>query len=164
MTLVGKRPDLIDKLVVVEMAPKVYQSNHMGLLKALQSIDLIKLQNRDQADKRLIPTIRDHSVRQFLMKGLYRKDDRTFGWRFNLDLFIEQYDNLLQSPQFKLPFLKPTLFIRGEDSQYILGADQELIRKLFPVAKLSTVPEAGHWPHFDQPDRFIEELTQFLES
>ncbi|MCP4298785.1 MAG: alpha/beta fold hydrolase [Proteobacteria bacterium] len=163
MTLAGKRPDLISKLVVVEMAPKVYQSSHMGLLKALKSVDLTKLSNRDEASKLLKPEIRDLKVRQFLIKGLYRKDDNTFGWRFNLDILIQQYDNLLQSPRFEPPFLKPTLFIKGGDSQYILETDLELIRKGFPIARLATISDAGHWPHFDQPGRFLEELTQFLE-
>lgn len=164
MTFAGKRPELIDKLVIVEMSPKAYGGGQFDILEALGKIDVETLKDRGQAEELLEPLVRNKAIRQFLLKGLYRKDDHTFGWRFNLKTLLNQYDNLLGMPPFKIPFKNPVLFIKGGKSDYIGTRDINLIRKIFPAAKLSTITEAGHWPHFERRDEFMLELTQFLGS
>ena len=36
------------------------------------------------------------------------------------------------------------------------------IKILFPRAKISHVPGAGHWVHYEKPNEFIQVLLQFL--
>lgn len=58
----------------------------------------------------------------------------------------------------------PTLLVRGETSQ-------DLDKDTFLRASVSNpnirgveIPNAGHWVHYDQADRFIEELRKFSEE
>ena len=46
--------------------------------------------------------IPDFGVRQFLLKNMYRKDDKSFGWRMNLDAISSNIESLAN---FKLPNL-----------------------------------------------------------
>jgi pimeloyl-ACP methyl ester carboxylesterase len=52
-----------------------------------------------------------------------------------------------------------TLFIAGEQSNYVKAAD---IIPLFPKAILSIIAEAGHWLHVQQPTVFITHVENFL--
>jgi pimeloyl-ACP methyl ester carboxylesterase len=56
----------------------------------------------------------------------------------------------------------PVLFIRGDQSDYVLQEDIELIRKLFPLAQLVTIKNAGHWLHAEQPANFLSVVKSFL--
>jgi haloalkane dehalogenase len=37
-------------------------------------------------------------------------------------------------------------------------------RQRLPAAAVVELPEAGHWPHEEEPERVIEALRLFLES
>ncbi len=56
----------------------------------------------------------------------------------------------------------PTLFISGSNSNYISPESHPLIQKLFPKAIIDTVPDAGHWLHFDKPNEFVAKVVPFL--
>ena len=59
-------------------------------------------------------------------------------------------------------FSKPTLFIRGGLSKYIMEEDYKLIGEIFTDSKIITIPNAGHWVHADAPDSFVKIVQQFL--
>lgn len=40
----------------------------------------------------------------------------------------------------------------------------ERFRKAWPHASVTTLPDAGHWPHEEEPQRCVEEVTRFLSS
>ena len=56
----------------------------------------------------------------------------------------------------------PALFIRGSESNYISDTDWSEIRERFPRAELSTILNAGHWLHADQPEEFYTLVRNFL--
>ena len=60
--------------------------------------------------------------------------------------------------------MKATLcFLRGENSNYIEPHDEPDIKKQFPKATITTVPEAGHWLHAENPRFFAQQVAAFLE-
>ena len=62
------------------------------------------------------------------------------------------------------PFLKPTLFLRGGKSDYILPEDKlHGIPALFPNSQVVTVPDAGHWLHAEKPDEVFELVRNFVD-
>lgn len=63
----------------------------------------------------------------------------------------------------ELVFTKPTLFIRGGNSKYILDRDFENIKKHFPDSSVETIPNVGHWLHAENPAEFYQQVTAFLE-
>jgi len=50
----------------------------------------------------------------------------------------------------------PVIFIRGMRSKYILPEDEILINEIYPDAKIIDIPNAGHWLHAEQPQKFME--------
>jgi pimeloyl-ACP methyl ester carboxylesterase len=96
------------------------------------------------------------------MKNLTRLPEGGFQWKANMPSIIASYDRLMEDIQYLHPYLGETLFVRGERSRYILDEDFTALLPVFPKAKLSTIPEAGHWVHADQPTAFFEVIHNFL--
>ena len=160
-------PELLEKLIVVDIAPKAYPVHHDVVLKALQAVDLTKIDSRGDAAAMMEQYIADVSTQQFLLKNLYWKsqEDKQLAWRFNLPVIsknIEEVGKVLPMPEKDLSVL-PVLFIRGANSNYITAADMDLAREIFPTAVLETIENAGHWIHAEQPDAFYEVVMDFLK-
>ncbi|GLU51951.1 alpha/beta fold hydrolase [Dyadobacter frigoris] len=157
-------PDTFEKLVIVDIGPKQYPIHHTKLLQGLNALPVSKIENRQQADDFLSKYEPILAVRQFLLKNLYRKEDGTFDWRFNLPVLTTDMAKVGSPITAKKPVETPTLFIRGEKSNYILDEDWDDILKIFPNAKLDTIADAGHWVQAEQPKVFVEHLLTFLKS
>lgn len=155
-------PEMVTKLIVVDMGIKQYEGGHDTIFEALKSVELNTIKNRNEADVQLSKYINSIGVKQFLLKNLTRESDGSYHWKFNLKALSENYDNILSSINSEIPFEGETLFIRGALSDYIPDSDWEAITKLFPMSKLETIQNAGHWVHADQPEALISAIRQFL--
>ncbi|AZQ42992.1 alpha/beta fold hydrolase [Nonlabens ponticola] len=156
-------PELIDKLIIADIAPKEYAPHHSDIINALQSVDFTTLKKRGDADKILAQRINDVGTRMFLMKSLHRIDKNTYGWRFNLPTLAASQHDVGTHEQHDEPIDIPTLFIRGGESGYILDSDKMLIDHAFAKAELKTIPNAGHWLHAQEPDKFHDMVVEFIK-
>lgn len=161
MSFALKYPLLVSKLVVVDIAPKVYLPGHEDILLALSKVNPVELKSRQEAVDIISTYIHDPSVVQFLLKNLDRQTDGSFHWKMNLPVLIDQYIEMLDFPSKGL-FDGPSLFLKGEKSDYILPSDEENIFTLFPNAKIISIKNAGHWIHAENPEDFISETSNFL--
>ena len=155
-------PDVVDRLIVVDMAPRAYAPRHTDLLDALARIDPAAYENRDAIDATLAEDVPDWAMRQFLLKNL-DYDGEQYSWKMNLDAIRRHYDDINAAITGEKPFEGPTLFVRGEESDYVSEADLPEIKELFPNAELATIDDAGHWVHADQPEALAEVVTTFLK-
>ena len=163
MNFALQNPDLLERLIVVDIAPKAYPVHHDQIIEGLKSVDLANLKSRNDADEQLKPYIPEQDVRMFLMKNLYRKEDNTFAWRVNLKAVDENIEKMGAAITSGSPFTKPTLFVRGGKSRYIKPEDEfDTICHLFPNVEIETIEEAGHWVHAEAPDRFYDIVMNFL--
>ena len=55
-----------------------------------------------------------------------------------------------------------TLFLKGENSHYIVPVDYDSILERFTQAEIRVINGAGHWPHAEQPTQFIDEIKRFV--
>jgi len=164
MQFAGQYPERVDKLVVVDIAPKAYPPTHQSLLAALRAVDLRAAKNFSDIDAALSGPIPEAEVRQFLMKNLTRSSDRDFQWRIALDAILQNYNALIRAVVVERPFSKPACFIRAGRSNFVADEDAALIRKAFPQAKIETIARAGHWVHIDAADEFYQTVTGFLTA
>ena len=164
MQLAVNYPDLLDKLVVVDIFPKYYPVHHHLLVEGLQSLDFSVLKSRGEAGKQVATYIPEAGVRQFFLKSLYWKENEELAFRFNLAAIAEQVSIVGEPLAEEKSFSKPTLFIDASNSNYIHGEDEDLIFDHFPVAKIETIAHAGHWVHAEQPQLFAEAALRFLTS
>lgn len=156
-------PEKVEKLLVADMAPKSYPPHHQDILNGLNNVDFSKVERRSDVEPFLETHIHAPSVRQFLMKSVFRKDDGSYAFRFNFDALNRDYDDLTQNLLPQKTFEGPVLFLGGENSNYILGDDKPLIRGYFPHAEVEYVSKAGHWLHAENPMEFFEKSMAFFK-
>lgn len=156
------QPAQLSKLIVVDIAPRYYRPHHKEILEGLLSIDLSQVTSRQQADEQLAEYVPEPDTRQFLLKNLYRTDEGSFGWRLNLPVLNEKIENIGEGLPTHFRSEKPTLFIRGEKSNYIRDTDFPLLREHFPNSTIETIAGAGHWVHAEKPVELLEKVLNFI--
>ncbi len=152
------------KLVVVDIAPKFYPIHHADIIRGLNAIDLTGIASRNEADALLSRYEPSVTVRQFLLKNLYRNEQGQFDWRINLPVIERELYGVggeLTNPRI---VTEPTLFIRGSESPYILDEDIPTIKRIFPNAQVETIQGSGHWVQAEKPVEFVETLLKFTAN
>ncbi len=162
MKIATLHPELISKLIVVDIAPRYYPVHHMPIIEALQSLNL-STENRADIEHQLSERISQSDIRMFLLKSLHRTS-HGFEFRFNLEVIAEQIDEIGKALPASAVYYGPTLFIGGSRSDYILGSDYEPIKTHFPNARIETVENAGHWVHAEQPEKVYNLVAEFLSE
>jgi pimeloyl-ACP methyl ester carboxylesterase len=157
-------PEKVDKLIIADIGPKFYPQHHQSILRGLNAVDFPKKPSRSDVEGTLSEYITDFGTRQFLMKSLYWQEPGQLAFRFNLGVFNKKLEEIGVALPHTSLFEKPTLFIRGGNSNYILDSDIESIRKHFPKATLETIPNAGHWLHAENPALFHELAISFFRG
>lgn len=163
MLFATRHPEMVDKLIVADIGPKFYPQHHQTILAGLNAVDFSQKPGRADVEATLSQYITDFGTRQFLMKSLYWKEPGQLGFRFNLEVFNEKIDQIGVALPSDLVFEKPTLFIRGGISDYILDSDIENMKQHFPNASLESIPNAGHWLHAENPMLFHQLVISFLK-
>lgn len=157
-------PDSVERLIVADIAPRYYAPHHNDILAGLNAVDFSTKPDRSQVEEILYPFIPDFDTRQFLMKNLYWAEPGQLAFRFNLPVFNAKIETIGEVLPEGNHFDKPTMFIRGGNSNYILDADLPEIKKHFPNIELATIPNVGHWLHAENPKAFFEETARFLKK
>jgi len=158
-------PEMTEKLIVVDIAPKQYPSHHDNVIDAIEAIHPDLLKTRDEAETILRSYLgNDESTVQFIMKNLSRKPENGFEWKPNMPVIIAAYDQLMQGVTGMHPYLGPVVFIKGEHSDYVTEKDMPVILQIFPSASLVSIPGTGHWVHADSPNLFTQTVVSFLKS
>jgi esterase len=175
MFFAASHPKLVEKICVVDISPCSYKpENHPvetlqqeSIIHSLNSIDLLHLSNRKDADRQLANTIGSTVIRQFLLKNLKINKKNEYYWSINLHALSanlhEVYtgiDTLNLDSRFQMTF--PALFIKGQHSGYIKEKDIDCIHRYFSNSSIVTIPDAGHWVHAEQPALFLETIKKFL--
>ncbi len=161
MQIALQHPERIIKLVVVDISPVAYGSRHNEIFNGLTAIDLNTLTSRSQADSLLKPYVETLDIRSFLLKNLYRDDQKKFQWRPNIKVLEKSYPAITTAP-FGSKLLKPVLFIKGKNSDYITGDHQDAINQLFDKVSFKMIEGAGHWPHAEKAKVFGSIVLNFL--
>lgn len=164
MLLALRHPELIDRLVIVDIAPA--DSHAAGsvfehLLGSLRALDLSAIDSRSEADAALKEPIPDSTVRGFLLQNL-RRDGDGFAWQPNLELLFQSLDTIAGFPMQEASFDGPVLWIAGGESNYVTEEAVPVMRQLFPKVRRVTVRGAGHWVHSERPEEFNAILDAFL--
>lgn len=162
MHLATQHADRVDKLIVVDIAPKFYPPHHEQIFEGFHSVDLENLENRKDADEQMAKVISNFGVRQFILKNLDRRKDGSFGWKLNVDAIEQAIEKVGEGIEGDVSFEGTTLFIAGSKSDYITEEDHDLIRKHFPKTVIATVKDAGHWVHAEKPNELGEMVMEFL--
>jgi esterase len=156
-------PELLDKLIVVDMGAKKYPPHHQQIFDALLAVDLSVVKTRKEVETIVASHFSDNTVIQFLLKNLYWDENQHLAWRMNLPILIRDIENILVAVLPKKCDVQ-TLFIRGGKSNYILLEDWPAMQELFPNSRLETIETAGHWVHAEAPKEFYSIVNEFVKG
>ncbi|MCF8379974.1 MAG: alpha/beta fold hydrolase [Bacteroidales bacterium] len=172
-------PEIIQSLIVVDISPRSYISldqpaphalDHMNVIQSLIKVDLKKAESRMDIDMVLADTIKSPRIRQFLLKNIHRKNLNNFEWKINLQSLHDNLPGILgglnpkEINNGKGVTGFPVLFIKGADSDYISDIDYPIIKSIFPVADIVSIPNSGHWVHAEQTELFLKNIKYFLNN
>ncbi len=157
-------PEVIDKLIIADIAPRYYPTHHEDILKGLSALDFDSLQSRGEAEDTLKRYVPDLGTRQFLLKNLYWETKEKLALRLNLESLKENVNEVGEALPAHSKFEKDTLFLRGDRSEYISLQDEGIIKTHFPKAKIETISDAGHWLHAENPTDFFKAVNKFLKD
>ena len=158
MVLALKNPDLVERLLIADIAPVTYKHDQSKFIEAMQKIDLSKVERRSDAIMALSNYVEDKSLQNFFTQSL---DLKTKTWKLNLDILSSEMHEILSFPKIDGKFSGHTLFFRGEKSEYIRAEHREIINSLFIKARFATLKDAGHWLHAEKPREF-ENAARFF--
>jgi len=163
MLFAVNHPEMVEKLIVADIGPKFYPQHHQSILEGLNAVDFSEKPSRNAVEEILLPYIPDFGTRQFLMKSLYWQEPGKLAFRFNLQVFNNKIEEIGKPLPENAIFNKPTLFIRGGNSNYILDEDFPYINNHFPNSRIETILNVGHWLHAENPLLFYEITSSFLK-
>ncbi len=161
MVLALSRPDLVDRLVIADIAPVGYGHTQSHLIEYMRKIDLSQVKTRGDADRQLATHVAEDGVRAFLLQSL---DVKAQQWRLNFDVLDAEMPKIIGFPDVAGQFDKPALFLSGAASDYVLPEHRATIKPLFPAARFAKLPGAGHWLHAEKPREFEAAIRVFLSA
>lgn len=164
MVLALRHPDIVDRLVIVDISPVAADNGgeFEHLLGSLAALDLGALESRTDADQALQEPIPNKGTRGFLLQNLRSTADG-YEWQPNLDLLYRSLPTIGDFPDVEdRVFDGPTLWMGGSESGYITESAEPVMQGYFPKVRQITVKGAGHWVHSEKPAEFAEILRWFL--
>ena len=156
-------PDRVRSLIVADIAPVAYAPHHQTVFEALAAADAPAI-DRQQAESILGGHLQEAAVAMFLLMNRYRSQSGDWQWRFNLPVLQSEYAHIVAAPATANRYHGPTLFIKGDQSDYILPAHQAQTLALFPAARLKVIAGTGHWLHAEKPLLFNRIVKQTLAA
>ena len=166
-----ERPDLVERLCVVDIAPRDYGTLHRfsRYVAEMQRLPLEEIATRADAEERFEES--NPGVKAFLLQNL-RREGGGWRWQTNLDLVARDIAGgghhgasmggwPVQVGDHE-PYPYPVLWLVGGDSDYVGEEDGEPMRALFPLVRQVTVKGAGHWVHTEAPDIVIGALRRLI--
>ncbi|KAM9176953.1 sn-1-specific diacylglycerol lipase ABHD11 [Mergus octosetaceus] len=167
MALALQRPDLVERLISVDISPvsTTLVSEFSAYISAMKSVNipagLSRSAARQLADSQLSPAVQHPQLRQFLLTNLVEVEGH-YVWRVNLEAISHHLEDIMSFPVFHKPYPGPTLFLGGSNSPYISSKDYPKIQRLFPKADIQFIEGAGHIVHQDKFEEFITAVLSFL--
>ncbi len=158
-----KHPDRIQRLIIIDIAPKYYAPHHQQILEGLSTLNFEEISSRKAAAEHLENYIPDLGTRQFLLKNLHWVSEGQLGLRNNIAVLKNASETIGAAIESQNSFHQPTLFLYGGNSNYINPqTDKEMILEYFPKAEIIKIKGAEHWLHAEKPQLFFKTLTDWL--
>lgn len=164
MRFASDYPEVVTKLIIVDIAAKPYPPYHDAEFRAMKSIAVGELGNRKEAEAALEPMVENWAMRQFLLTNLVRDDaTRAFKWQVNLEALHASLPHIRQNSLLATDrYNGPTLLVRGGKSNFIDDRDSLEMMHWFPHIREVSVPNAGHNVHVEDRQGFLVAIEEWL--
>lgn len=171
-------PSAVEKLIVIDISPVripplVY--TFPAVFDYLKKYDFSASKNQqdavDKLDVYLAKKINNPATRDWITSGVIEKNNGTFGFKFNLQLIIKNFEehlgdyiSAIDENKVVDKFEGPTLFIGGSFSRYIPEQDHDKIKFIFPNCQFKYIEGVGHFVPRNKPSEVVELATDFINK
>ena len=164
MRFACEQADVVEKLVIVDIAAKAYPPYHDKEFRAMKRIPVSELASRKEAEELLEPMVPEWGMRQFLLTNLVRDEaTNAFNWQANLEALHASLPHIRQNSLLETDrYHSPTLLIRGANSDFVDDNDVDEMRHWFSHLREAIVPSAGHNVHVENRKGFLGALDAWL--
>jgi pimeloyl-ACP methyl ester carboxylesterase len=164
MMLALTQPEMVERLIVADIAPRPYPPALRATVAAMQAAPLHAGLTRQEADQSLRAAVPEAPIRSFLLQNL-RFEATPPAWRIGLTEIAAAMPEIEAfAPPPGARFTGPALAMAGALSPYIRAEDHAGFRALFPRIAFASIPRAGHWLHAENPEGFLVTLKTFLAA
>ena len=164
MMLALTQPEMVERLIVADIAPRPYPPALRATVAAMQAAPLHAGLTRQEADQSLRAAVPEAPIRSFLLQNL-RFEATPPAWRIGLTEIAAAMPEIEAfAPPPGARFTGPALAMAGALSPYIRAEDHAGFRALFPRISFASIPRAGHWLHAENPEGFLATLKTFLAA
>ncbi len=162
-------PQIVKSLAVIDIAPINYNCEkynkhiryHRDTIKEMLNYNFKEKKSITEIDNDFSYNIKNISTRQLILKNI-KRNKGIFEWKINIESINNNFYNIFNNSLTNNHlFHKSSLFIKGENSDYIDIQDLKIIGKHFPNSKLISIPNTGHWIHTENPNCLINILNNF---
>ncbi len=161
MVLALTRPELVQRLIVADIAPVAYTHTQAGHIAAMKAVDMRVVTRRSEADKQLAATVPNAPLRAFFLQSVALEEGGA-RWKLNLEALGAEMPKIMGFPDVGRAFGGPVLMLHGAESDYMQPEMQPEILRLFPKAEFAEIEGAGHWLHAEKPREFQAAVEVFL--
>ena len=161
MVVALMRPDLVNRLLVADIAPIAYGHDQSQYIEAMQAIDLTRVHKRSDAVEQLAERVDDTTLQSFFTQSLDVAGKR---WKLNLDVLGHDMHHILGFPDVQGSFDGPALFLSGSESPYVQGDGKARAKQFFPNARFTKLKGAGHWLHAEKPREFEAAVRHYFAA
>ncbi|XP_074120173.1 sn-1-specific diacylglycerol lipase ABHD11-like [Sminthopsis crassicaudata] len=167
MTLALQKPELVERLVSVDISPLVIPDlpDVFKIIPLMESLnipeDLSDSQAFELLNEYLKPFVTDSSIRQYLFNSLDRTNGK-YVWNVNSENLQQQKQLLLDTLQIQGVYRGRTLFLTDSHSPFLPPSHYPKIKLLFPEVQFQNIPDSGHITHIKKPHEFMSNILSFL--
>ncbi len=157
-------PECVNQLIIIDIAPIRYNHNQDHIFKAMQAINLEAGLKRAEVQALLATQLNDPTTAAFLAQN-YRSGmaGQAASWRVNLPVLIKAGDGLYGFPDCAAHQYEGNVsVISGGQSDYVREDGLAAFQKFFPQFKHFKLDGAGHWPHSQAYQEFMDILLPLL--
>ncbi|MEP2717929.1 alpha/beta fold hydrolase [Pseudophaeobacter sp.] len=161
MMLALNHPELVNRLIVADIAPVPYGHSQIQFIEAMRAVDFDQVERRPDVESQLAAAGVEPALQSFFTQSL---DIPNKGWRLNLDTLAQHMPKIMSFPETVAQWPGAVLFLSGGTSDYVRREDRETILARFPNARFAKIPGAGHWLHAEKPREFEANARAFLNA
>lgn len=156
-------PERVRRLVVEDIGPEARPD---AIERIGRLLDKAPTPFPDKASAREFFTTQyeDQRLGQYLYTNITEVRGGQYDWRFSKPAMMSTLQEGRNTDRWdEWRGLKgPLLLVRGDRSEDLTQEIFEKCGRENPQAQLVVVQDAGHWVHFDQPEKFVQVLQDFL--
>jgi len=163
MYFASKRPEVVQKLVVIDIGPEISARAAAAPAGPPEPETWTSIEQAAQHLYRANPYPGVHYYRWVVMTSLRERPDGGLVWKWHPSIKERRVQGDVDWWAVLKTITAPTLVLRGEESRVLDRDVAERMVKELPRGRLVEIPRAVHTLHEDNPDAVLAALEDFLE-